>query len=92
MSYLAESYMYYELQIDIRQTFGITEIPKIKSDVSFINGGIITECFDLPLVFGVSSSSEYPPSDIPGIRIPVLSGRVVKALRDFGVNNIQEFP
>lgn len=60
--------------------------------VSFSQGCLIKSRIPVPIQFAVNSTMDDPPPDFTGILIPVLSNRLVKALQDIGVDNLQCFP
>ena len=74
------------------ERFGITGEPRLDDDVVFQMGAMITAAVPQPLVFTASTTAKHPPADYVEYDIPVFSDRLVGALRNAGVDNLQLFP
>lgn len=87
---------YIEIESDIYADFDkypIEKFPELPKDVYFGKGKSIDYNLDLPLTFHVNYTHDWKPSHFPtSLKIPVISGKLLKELRRFGVSNIQSFP
>ena len=80
--------MYFEFLTSPLATHGITGAPRI-SGVSFITGRPIGVDVPEPLRFPADTTAEHPPPDFTCMVVPVMSNRLVEALRAMGVDNLQ---
>jgi len=82
--------MYYQFLTSPLATCGVTDYPRFP-DVSFTVGSRIGRELPLPLQFPVDATAQNPPPDFTELVIPAMSDRLVAALREAGVDNLQCF-
>lgn len=83
--------MYFELTTSIDEDYGITKGPNLPDDVFFQAGELITQSIPEPLSFQCDCTAAHPPPDYLRRIIPVFSERLLSAVRQSGVNNLQTF-
>ena len=82
----------YELQPDIFANYVPSVAEELNEHIYFRGGVIISKPIPSPLIFTTRHSAEEPPSGLHGRVIPVMSNKLIKALQDAGVSNLQCFP
>lgn len=85
--------MYFKFLISPLAKSGLIDHPKIDGfdGTSFIVGDFIKEPIPEPLKFSSNATVETPPPDYMEMMIPVMSDRLVDALKSVGVDNLQCF-
>jgi hypothetical protein len=84
--------MYFEMEVEIGQSYGVTQWPSLPDGVSaFHSGDLITVEVPEPVEFIVDNTSEHPPVDFATHFMPVFSDRLVAAFRAAGVDNFQTY-
>ncbi|MDH5651287.1 MAG: hypothetical protein OEZ39_05385 [Gammaproteobacteria bacterium] len=84
--------MYYKLETDIYQDYGIIEDPVLPDGVYFNRGTVIDAELELPLKFETNCDDENPPLEYMAGVAPVCSKLMLDALQAAGIDNIQTFP
>ncbi len=82
--------MYYQFLTSPFATCGITDYPRFDG-VSFTAGRRIDRELPGPLLFPSDTTAENPPPDFMECVVPVMSDRLLKVLREAGVENLQTF-
>jgi hypothetical protein len=82
--------MYYQFLTSPLAQYGITDYPRVEG-VSFTVGTPIRQDLAEPLRFPADTTAENPPPDFTEMVIPVMSDRLLSALREAGVDNLQSF-
>lgn len=82
--------MYYQFLTSPLAEFGITNYPRFDG-VSFTVGREIDRELPRPLIFPADTTAANPPPDFTQRVIPVMSSRLLAALREAGVDNLQSF-
>ncbi|NVJ10628.1 hypothetical protein HUW63_36160 [Myxococcus sp. AM001] len=84
--------MYFELEVEIGQKYGVMEWPKVPDGVfGFQAGDLITVPVPEPVEFLVNNTGAHPPADSVTSFMPVFSDRLVDAFRHAGADNMQTF-
>ena len=84
--------MYFELEVEIGQKYGVIEWPQVPDGVfGFQAGDLITVPVPEPVEFLVDNTGEHPPTDFVTSFMPVFSDRLVDAFRRAGADNMQTF-
>jgi hypothetical protein len=84
--------MYYMMRFSPKERFGIIGTPELPSSVSFTAGRVIPKGVPKPIIFPVDTTAKNPPGDYLEFNIPVLSNRLLAAVTEAGVDNLQAFP
>ena len=84
--------LYQRIEPDNFSDYGVTQKPDLPGDVSFLRGARITEKLPNPLVFEVDYPKSEEPPHLLGDVIPIASDRLVRELRNAGVDNFETFP
>jgi hypothetical protein len=82
--------MYYIIEPDNFDNYGVTRNPPLDDDISFIDGVLLANV-PSPLVFEVNYPTAARPPHLLGDTIPVISDVLLRVLRDAGVDNFQAF-
>ena len=77
---------------NIYSELDIGEEPELPADVSFTRGEVIRAQLPSPLVYDVPYTEDEQLPHFESPIVPVMSSRLVTALRKLGVDNLQLFP
>jgi hypothetical protein len=84
--------MYFEMTVEIGQKYGVTKWPVLPDGVGgFQAGDLIGVEISEPIEFLVDNTAKHPPTDFASSFMPVLSDRLIAALRKAGVDNFQTY-
>ena len=84
--------MYYEMEIEIGQSYGVTKWPILPEGThAFQSGDFLNIKIPEPVEFLVDNTREHPPVDFASEFMPVFSDRLVEAFRKAGVDNFQTY-
>jgi hypothetical protein len=85
--------MYFEFLHSTKSDCNVVKDPKFDDPkIIFSQGRLIGSDIQGPVKFPVDCTAANPPTDFAGAIIPVMSNRLIKALQDIGVDNLQCFP
>ena len=78
--------MYFRFLRSPKYDAGVIQNPKFEDKaITFSQGRLIASDMQVPVEFAVDCTADEPPPDLTGYIIPVMSNRLIEALRNIGV-------